>query len=332
MAHNIRGEDLIMRVRIVFAVLLVMVTLSPQAVAEPNGIVALITDYGADSIYAGVLQGVIYNHFRDVTVVSVTHSVPAFDIVAGAHAVAEAAEMFPSGTVFCAVVDPGVGGERRSIAVQADNGSYLVGPDNGLLALAAEKLGVTEIRELTNRLYWREDAPSHTFHGRDIYGPVAGHLAGGTLFADLGPIVDSLEELDFDEPEVRDDAIHGHVLRVDTYGNVITTITREHLGEIVAWPQSDASLPIELNGELIEMAFEQTYSDVEAGEPVALIQSMGFLELAINQGHFAEQHGLSAWDPVVVHAPEQPNDSPFDVESGDETGDTGARSWFPWVE
>ena len=321
-----------MKTKIVFALLLVMAALSCQAVAEPNGIVALVTDYGADSMYAGLLKGVIYDQFPDAKVVSVTHSVPAFDIVVGAHAVAEAAEMFPSGTVFCAVVDPGVGGERRSIAIQADNGSYLVGPDNGLLALAAEKLGVTEIRELTNRLYWRQDSPSHTFHGRDIYGPVAGHLASGVLFADLGPIVDSLQDLDFEEPEVRDDAVHGHVLRVDTYGNVITTITREHLGELGAYPATDAPLTIELNGEPIEMAFERTYSDVEPGEPVALIQSMGFLEVAINQGHFAEEHGVSTWDPVVVHAPEQANGGPFEVESGDENENSGARSWFPWME
>ncbi|MFP4172316.1 MAG: S-adenosyl-l-methionine hydroxide adenosyltransferase family protein [Candidatus Hydrogenedentota bacterium] len=325
-----------MKTRIVFAVLLVMGMLSPLAGADPNGIVALVTDYGADSVYAGVLQGVIYDHFPDATVVSVTHSVPAFDIVAGAHVVAEAAEMFPSGTVFCAVVDPGVGGERRSIAVRTDNGSYLVGPDNGLLALAAEKLGFTEIRELTNGLYWRQNPPSSTFHGRDIYGPVAGHLAGGALFADLGPIVDSLRELDFDEPEVEDDAIHGQVLRVDAYGNVITTITREHLREIGAQPRSDVSLAIEFNGESLEVPFGQTYSDVEIGEPVALVQSMGFLELAINQGHFDEAHDVSAWDPVVVRVQEQRSDSPFEVERGDgeteETEDTEPPSGFPWIE
>lgn len=325
-----------MKTRIVFAVLLVMGMLSPLAGADPNGIVALVTDYGADSVYAGVLQGVIYDHFPDATVVSVTHSVPAFDIVAGAHVVAEAAEIFPSGTVFCAVVDPGVGGERRSIAVRTDNGSYLVGPDNGLLSLAAEKLGFTEIRELTNRLYWREDPPSSTFYGRDIYGPVAAHLAGGALFADLGPIVESLQQLDFDEPEVGDDAIHGQVLRVDTYGNVITTITREHLREIGAQPRGDAPLAIDLNGESFELPFAQTYSDVEVGEGVALVQSMGFLELAINQGHFAKEHGVSAWDPVVVHAPKQRSDSPFEVESGDgepeEPEDTDPPSGFPWIE
>ncbi len=326
---GIRVDIRHMKTKLVLAVLLVMVILPAQAGAAPNGIVALITDYGADSIYAGLLQGVIYDHFRDATVVSVTHSVPAFDIAAGAHAVAEAAEMFPSGTVFCAVVDPGVGGERRSIAVQTDNGSYLVGPDNGLLALAAEKLGITEIRELTNRLYWREDAPSHTFHGRDIYGPVAAHLAGGALFADVGPIVDSLQQLDIEEPEVGDDAVHGHVLRVDTYGNVITTIAREHLIDIGAWPGSDTPLTIELNGEPIEMAFEHTYSNVQPGEPVALIQSMGFLELAINQGDFAEEHGVSAWDPVVVRFPEQEDGGPFDV--GEEEGSNNS-SWFFWME
>ena len=321
-----------MKIRNAFAVFLVMAAFSSQAVAVPNGMVALVTDYGADSIYAGILQGVIYGHFRDATVVSVTHSVPAFDIVAGAHAVAEAAEMFPSGTVFCAVVDPGVGGERRSIAVQADNGSYLVGPDNGLLAIAAERLGVTEVRELTNRLYWREDAPSHTFHGRDVYGPVAAHLAGGAHFADLGPIVDSLQDLDFYEPEARDDAIHGHVLRVDTYGNAITTITRELLLEIGAWPSSARQLSIELAGERLEIAFERTYSDVEPGEPLALIQSMGFLEIAINQGHFAEEHDVSAWDPVVVHVLEQEDGGdPLDVDDDDDDGANGP-SWFSWIE
>ena len=284
------------------ALLIVLVAFTPvfapAHAAEPSGIVALVTDYGADSIYVGMLHGVIYTKHRDATVVDVTHSVPPFDVTTGAHLLAEVVNHFPEGAVFCAVVDPGVGGERRPIAVRTESGHYFVGPDNGLMYLAVTELGLAEARELTNQALWRDGAVSHTFHGRDIFGPVAGSLAGGAPFDSVGPVIEEITALDVKPARLDDGVIEGRVLRTDDYGNVVTNVTEAILAELGA--EQGGLLTVTIEDQTFEAPWRITYSDVEAGERLLLIQSAGFVELAINLGNLAETAGVEPGDGVRI--------------------------------
>ncbi len=285
---------------IILAVALAAVDSPAEDGEPPNGLVALLTDYGADSIYAGTLKGAIYAKDRSVTPVSISHSVPPFDVVTGAYMLVEAAAMYPAGTVFCAVVDPGVGTERRQVAVKTGGGLYFVGPDNGLLALAAERFGLAEARELTNEALWRDGAVSHTFHGRDIFGPVAASLAGGAPFEEVGPAVDpeTLQELPIEAPKVEDGVAHGAVVRVDAYGNVVTNLTAEHL-EALGLSLGDTA-EAAIGGAPLEAVYVRTYGEVGEGEPLMLIQSMGLVEFALNLGDLAAETGAEAQAPVTV--------------------------------
>ncbi|HNR33305.1 MAG TPA: SAM-dependent chlorinase/fluorinase, partial [Candidatus Hydrogenedentes bacterium] len=157
-----------------------------MAFGAPVGRVVLCTDYGVDSVYVGILKGVIYDKFPDARVDSLTNAIPPFDIEAGARILAEGCAVYPPGTVFCCVVDPGVGTSRKGVVLETDTGQVFVAPDNGLLTLVAERDGVRALHEIANAAIWREGALSSTFHGRDIFGPVAATIAPTSIDAVAG--------------------------------------------------------------------------------------------------------------------------------------------------
>lgn len=152
----------------------VFLVCSTVAFAAPNGLAVLLTDYGANSIYVGVLKGAMLSKNANVRIETITNSIPNYDIVAGAYILAEASKQWPAGTAFCCVVDPGVGTKRKSIAIETNSDQYFVGPDNGLLSLVAKRFGVKSVHELTNEKYHGPNGLSSTFQGRDVYGPVTG--------------------------------------------------------------------------------------------------------------------------------------------------------------
>lgn len=264
---------------------------------QPNGVVALLTDYGADSLYVGMLRGAIAAKRIDVRTVDLTHSVPAYDILTGAFMLAEGCSAFPEGTVFCAVVDPGVGTDRRVLVLRTRRNQVFVAPDNGLLTVVAERDGVAEAREGVNRDLW-SDAESHTFHGRDIFGPLAAALAAGAPVASAGPDLPDFIRFEVPQARIRDGAIEGVVLRSDPYGNLVTNIPATLLAEADIAP--DARLRVTLGEETFEVPFKTTYSDVPAGERLALVQSAGFLELAVNLGSLAAETRADAKTPVAL--------------------------------
>lgn len=264
---------------------------------QPNGVVALLTDYGADSLYVGMLRGAIAAKRIDVRTVDLTHSVPAYDILTGAFMLAEGCSAFPEGTVFCAVVDPGVGTDRRVLVLRTRRNQVFVAPDNGLLTVVAERDGVAEAREGVNRDLW-SDAESHTFHGRDIFGPLAAALAAGAPVASAGPDLPDFIRFEVPQARIRDGAIEGVVLRSDPYGNLVTNIPATLLAEADIAP--DARLRVTLGEETFEVPFKTTYSDVPAGERLALVQSAGFLELAVNLGSLAAETRADAKTPVTL--------------------------------
>jgi S-adenosylmethionine hydrolase len=250
--------------------------------AKPNGLVILCTDYGADSIYVGVIKGAIYSKSPSVRVDSITNSIPNYDIAAGAYLLAEGAQQYPKGTTFVAVVDPGVGTARRPIAIETNAGQFFVAPDNGLLTLVAQRDGVRRAHVLTNKALWREGTESSTFHGRDIFGPVGASIAGGAAISKCGPEAGDLVSLDLPCPALAEGAIHGEVVRTDDYGNAVTNIPGSMLDRLGIALHDNVAVTV---GDAQYIAPRAgTYGEVPPGERLVCVQSIGMAELAINKG------------------------------------------------
>jgi S-adenosylmethionine hydrolase len=239
------------------------------------------------------MKGVILGINPRATVIDITHEVPPQAVRHAAFILAEACPYFPPGTVHAAVVDPGMGSERRAVAVQTPMAIF-VGPDNGLFSylLANQQTNRLVAVHLTNPYYWRAEVSS-TFHGRDIFAPVAAHLSLGVAIDELGELMpaSSLVMLPHLRPEVRPDgSIIGHVLRADRFGNLITDIAAEQLC---------GALTIEVAGRRIA-GLKPTYAAAERGELVALIGSTDTLEIAVREGNAAQELRTRAGAEVIV--------------------------------
>jgi S-adenosylmethionine hydrolase len=252
-------------------------------------IVTLTTDFGSHDGYAGAMKGVVLSLAPAATIVDVTHGIPPQDVMAGAVALAQAAPMFPAGTIHVAVVDPGVGGTRADVLVEA-GGSVFIGPDNGVLSLAAH--GPRRIYSIQAPGFRREPV-SPTFHGRDVFAPTAGRLAAGATPADVGPELESIFDLAPPVVSRRAGQFEGAVIHVDAFGNLITSITAEHLAP-------EASIEIEGLGGTFHPVLARTFSDVESGALVAYVGSGGHLEIARRNGSAAEHIGAERGAVVRV--------------------------------
>ncbi len=253
--------------------------------------VFLLTDFGPESVYPGIVKAVVLAIEPGATVVDLGHGVRPFDVRDGAWHVRAAWEHLPLEAVLVAVVDPGVGGARRAIAVRAQ-GRTALAPDNGLLTpvlLAEPRPEVFEIRRPDLE---RRDR-SATFHGRDVFAPIAAHLAAGLREEDLGPrIPDAIAAAGW-EPAVSPGRVLGRVAHVDAFGNLVTDIERRHLATVAG------SILISAGGVTIDR-LSRTYGDVPAGTLLAYFGSAGTLEIAIREGFADERLGLGAGDPIVV--------------------------------
>jgi len=261
----------------------------PPAQWTPSGVVTMLSDFGTADAYAGIMSGVVLTAAPDARVVHLTHAVPAQEISLGAMLLRSAVEYFPAGTVHLAVVDPGVGGARDPILVVTDR-AVLVGPDNGLLYPAAVDLGLREVRRIEARELFREPV-SHTFHGRDIFAPIAGRLAAGRSPGEMGPTLPVMRSLDFSRCNDDGGQITGEVVYVDHFGNLITNIPTGDL--------ADCGVAIDL-GDRCVAGIASSYSDVATGEMVAVRGSWGMLEIAQRDGSAASALQLSRGSRVVV--------------------------------
>ncbi len=258
-------------------------------------LVTLLTDFGLQDTYVGVLKGVIAQINPQVAIVDLTHQIPPQDIGSARFHLMTAYPYFPPGTVHVAVVDPGVGSRRRGVAI-AIAGGFLVGPDNGLWSGVLSQTEALAAVELTNPQYWRTAHPSPTFHGRDIFAPVAAHLAAGIALEELGFAIDpaTLVQLPLPQVSQQEGAVPGELILTgaiqasDRFGNLITNISA-HQVEGYSWAVqlSDRALVV-----------HQTYSDCPPGEPLALIGSHGWVEIAVNGGN-ARSHLQSGWGQQV---------------------------------
>ena len=267
-------------------------------VLRPSGHVILLTDYGTDSVYVGIIKGAIYAKFPEAKIDDITNAVPPFDVTTGAYLLAEAAGEYPKGTVFCCIVDPGVGTERKAIALETNAGYFFVGPDNGLMTLVAEKFGVKSVRECSNSALWRSGVTSTVFHGRDIFGPVSASLAKGIPLVDAGEKLESITKLELNHSRVENGAAIGTVMRVDPYGNLVTTITSgdfENLGI-----KEGDTLAVTIGDSSYTAPLAKTYAMVPEGDRLVVVQSSGFIECAINKGSLAETIHQGAKAAVTI--------------------------------
>jgi S-adenosyl-L-methionine hydrolase (adenosine-forming) len=256
-------------------------------------VIALLTDFGTRDHYAGAMKGVALGICPDAVLVDVTHDIPPHDVAAGALELAGAYKYFPSGTIFVAVVDPGVGSSRRGIAAEA-SGYRFVSPDNGVLSLVFRDSAPRRVVELTERKYARPTV-SRTFEGRDRFAPAAAWLARGIDLAALGRPVTAWSTLALHEPVVLDGRIDGEVWRVDRFGNVITNIDRATFSRIA----NSGAITIAAGAHAIDRLVS-TYAEAPTGTVCALFGSTDHLELAVNGGSAAAALGIARGAPVTV--------------------------------
>ncbi len=256
--------------------------------------IVLLTDFGTQDSYVGVMKGVIAGIAPDARVIDLSHEIRPQDLAHAAYTLRIAAPYFPDGTIFCCVVDPGVGSARRAVAVEAGPWRFVL-PDNGLLTRVLEQWPARRAVSLTNRAF---HLPQHsaTFHGRDIFAPASAHLASGVALEALGErvAVETLQTLDLPATRRDGEQLIGSVMHVDHFGNLITTISREQLGESDLWqlalPACGIGLP----------RIAATFAAVAPGEPVAYLGSDGFLELALRNGNAARAWGVGVGAEVVA--------------------------------
>lgn len=258
-------------------------------------IITLTTDFGASDHYVACMKGIILQLAADARIVDVTHQIQRHDVVHAAFTLRQIFEHFPRGTIHVVVVDPGVGTTRHLLALLYA-GQTILTPDNGIASLVHRDFSLGDIRQITNTELFRRDV-STTFHGRDILAPVAGYLAAGMPLASVGPAIEQLEILNLPRPMLLPDGgIEGQVLYTDTFGNLITNISRLELEQSAARRR-----PVEVYvGPLRVGPIRRTYADVGPGEILALIGSTGSLEIAINQGNAAARLRSGPGSAIVL--------------------------------
>ncbi len=269
--------------------------------------ITFLTDFGVQDDFVGVCRGVMRGIAPDTTVIDITHGIPPQAVTQGAVVLARAIPYMPV-CVHLAVVDPGVGSARRPIAVRTDTGRIFVGPDNGLLMRAADREGVEEARALTNPRY-HLDRVSRTFHARDIFAPVAAHLAAGAHFGDLGDEIasDTLVRVDLPEPEVGEHKLLATILTVDRFGNLALNITREHLDRLGLTSGEWVELQFALDAYYAQVA--ETYTDTKHGQLILYEDSYGAIAIAIREGNAARLTAAGPGDQMRIRRTDEPERS-----------------------
>ncbi|MDY6786208.1 MAG: SAM-dependent chlorinase/fluorinase [Cyanobacteriota bacterium] len=252
-------------------------------------IITLSSDFGLQDVYVGVMKGAIARVNPTLTVIDLTHDIPPQNLMAARFCLLNAHPYFPPGTVHVAVVDPGVGSKRRAIAIETAD-SYLVGPDNGIFSGVLNNSPPQAAIELDNPDYWRSQSASTTFHGRDIFAPIGAYLASGTPMQRLGSTIDpaTLIRLDLPQPQPTPAGLKGCIQYLDRFGNAIANIPAI----------AGKSWTVAISDRLIPSG--TTYSDVCVGEPIALIGSHGWVEIAVNGGSAQSELQLDWRSPLEV--------------------------------
>jgi S-adenosyl-L-methionine hydrolase (adenosine-forming) len=262
-------------------------------------LIVFMSDFGTLDDAVAICKGVMLGVAPDAEIIDLTHQVTPYSIAEGARLLARTALYYPAGTVFVTVIDPGVGTSRKSIVVKTKRGQYFVLPDNGLVTPLVDRDGLEGAREIQNGEWLFGGALSSTFHGRDVFSPVAAHLARGDDWRKVGPIVSVLARLEVPRAVVDEQGITGSVVALDgPYGNLVTNVGGD------AFRQLGHSLGdhvrLKVGAEDLIVPYAATFGDVPAGTPLLYIDSRGLLSLAINQGNFARTHGVTPPVGLVI--------------------------------
>ena len=259
---------------------------------SPSGIITLMSDFGSQDYYVSAMKAVILGISPDVRLVDISHDLPPQDIMAGAWVLKNTAFLYPPGTIHLAVIDPGVGSSRRPVLVQVRD-QLFVGPNNGLFSLVVESQE-HRVFELSNKRFWR-DTVSPTFHGRDIFAPVAAWLSIGEVPQQFGSELRELTTYRWAKPIADEEGVQGWVMHIDRYGNLITNIPESYIRKY----EQQSTFKIYV-GNTILKHISVSFSEVTDGEAVALIGSSGMLEIAINKGNAERMLGVEKGAPVSL--------------------------------
>jgi S-adenosylmethionine hydrolase len=258
-----------------------------------NPIITLLTDFGTKDHYVASMKGVILNINPQCLLIDLTHQVNPNDIEEGAFILASTYSYFPKGTIHLAVVDPGVGGSRKPILLVTRN-YFFVGPDNGLFTLVAQRERLKQVVALTKKKYFLSKV-SNTFHGRDIFAPVAAHLSLGIKPNTFGYKINSLKELKFQKPFVKDGKLVGEIFHIDAFGNLISNIDEGKLFRFIQ------SRPYVIRaGRKAISGLKKGYWQGKKGEPIALLGSGGFLEISVREGNAQKRLKVRRGDPIWI--------------------------------
>jgi S-adenosylmethionine hydrolase len=257
-------------------------------------VITLLTDFGSKNGFTGVLKGVIWKIAPDAQIADITNEITPQNITEGAIALWRVAAYFPPGTIHVAVVDPGVGTGRRPIAAMIGD-QYFIGPDNGIftpLMEQAERNGQKfRVYHLDNPKYWLPEV-SHTFHGRDIFSPVAAYLAAGTALEQMGTLINNPVRIKMPQPVCIDQGWRGQVVLIDVFGNITTNLN----GDLI---RERPNVMVRIAGQSIR-GLVRSYGERDPGDVVALVDSEGFLEVAVVNGNGAQTLHVEVGDPVEL--------------------------------
>lgn len=262
---------------------------------KPNGIITLTTDFGENDGYVGTMKGVIFSINPHAQIVDISHQIPAQKIDIAAFILFNSYKYFPPGTIHVIVVDPGVGSQRKILAVQA-GGHIFIAPDNQLLKYIFFEHETTEVIEVLNKKYFL-DIISATFHGRDIFAPVAAHLSLGTPIKNLGKITTDFRPGEINTPQISKDKIEGEIIFSDHFGNCISNISQQAI--------NGKSFTLECGTTFIDQ-LSNFYADAKPGGALALIGSSGYLEIAVRDGNAQKEFDIKIHDPVILNIKLQP--------------------------
>ena len=261
-----------------------------DSVPKASDLITLLTDFGTRDHFVGTMKGVILSINPEARIVDISHDISPGDIRAAAFVLAQAYPYFPPGTIHVVVVDPGVGSSRRAIAARTPNG-YFIAPDNGVLAWVFSCHRDCDVVALTQPRFHRPHV-SRTFHGRDIFCPVAAHLSRGVPFEELGPKIVDFDAGTVEQPKKHGNILRGRVIYVDRFGNLVTNVPHEALER-----RPLVSVRV---GPLVIDRLSESYAERAAGEPLAILGSHGFLEIAARDDNAAQKWRLSRDMPVEI--------------------------------
>ena len=257
-------------------------------------LLTFLSDFGSKSNYVSQMKGVALS-ITDARIIDITHDISPQNIREGAYVLMTSIKHFPIGTVHVAVVDPGVGTIRRGIVITTKT-QILVGPDNGLLIPAARNLGNFTVYEITNPNFMSKTI-SNTFHGRDIFTPVAANILNGIMFDKIGPVTNHFVDLDFGKYKLREKTVTGNIIYIDSFGNIITNIDGVNFKKVLNY---DKKIMLFIGDKRLEIPFIKSYNFVKKGEFLATIGSSELLEISLNQGNAAKKLKIKPDDEIKI--------------------------------